>query len=101
MTTFKQEGVLKKIKDSLLSFLGKNLLKFLLFGSYARGDYDENSDIDVADELKNKIFDIIADIEIKYATPVSAFVISEKIFDFLKMRERRIALDIEKEGIPL
>lgn len=32
-----------KVKD----FLGKSLSKIILYGSYARGDYRENSDIDL------------------------------------------------------
>jgi hypothetical protein len=44
---------------------------------------------------------MIADFELKYLTPLSTLVLSDDDFEFLKKRERRIALDIEKEGILL
>ncbi len=108
----KDEAELKKIllelKDNLRKITGKRKVRAILFGSRARGDYEEESDIDVAilvagltRELKNQILDMIADIEIEYLTPLSAWVISDEDFEFLKERERRIALDIESEGIPV
>jgi hypothetical protein len=102
------EDILKELKNDLASILGDVNFRMLLFGSRARGDYEEGSDIDVAiivpsltRELKNSLFDVVADIELKYLTPLSTLVISEADFDFLKHRERRIALDIEREGIPI
>ena len=98
---------LKELKEKLKELVGDRLRMFL-FGSRARGDYDDESDIDVAiiirnlnGELKDQILDEVADIELKYLTPLSTMVISEDDFDFLKKRERRIALDIERKGIPL
>jgi hypothetical protein len=44
---------------------------------------------------------MVADIEVKYLTPLSVLVLSEADFELLKKRERRIAFDIEKEGILL
>jgi len=100
--------VLAKLKESLNNLLGDKIVKMVLYGSRARGDYDSESDIDVAiivrgltRDLKNQILDSIAAIEIEYLTPLSTLVLSEEDFDALKKRERRIALDIEKEGIPL
>ncbi|MEW6680482.1 MAG: nucleotidyltransferase domain-containing protein [bacterium] len=107
--TLEKNEVLRKLRDNLKGFLGKNLVRLLLYGSKARGDYGNNeSDIDIAiiirgltRELKNQILDLVADIEIEYLTPLSTIVFSEEDFELLKKRERRIALDIEKEGIPL
>ncbi|MEW6095069.1 MAG: nucleotidyltransferase domain-containing protein [bacterium] len=101
--------VLTELKDTLKGFLGKRLVRLLLYGSKARGDYDDNeSDIDIAiivrgltREIRNQILDLVADIEVKHFTPLSTIVFSEKDFEILKKRERRIALDIEKEGILL
>jgi predicted nucleotidyltransferase len=102
-----QNPLFKELKENLQALAGDRLRMFL-FGSRARGDYDDDSDIDVAiivrnlnGELKDQILDEVADIELKYLTPLSTMVISEDDFDFLKKRERRIALDIEREGIPL
>jgi predicted nucleotidyltransferase len=102
-----KEPVLKELKERLKE-LARDRVRLVLFGSRARGDYNSESDIDVAiivrdlsRELKNQILEGVADIELKYLTPLSTLVISEDDFASLKRKERRIALDIEGEGIPL
>ena len=99
---------LEELKESLGAMLGGRLVKMILFGSMARGDDRGESDIDVAiiirgltRELKNQVLDRVAEIELKHLTPVSTFILSENEFNGLKQRERRIALDIEGEGVPL
>lgn len=106
--TIDENKALIELKDSLNSFPGNRVLRLVVYGSKARGDYDSESDIDIAiiikgltRELKNQIYDMVADIELKHLTPLSTLVLSEEDFEFLKKRERRIALDIEREGIPL
>jgi uncharacterized protein len=101
-------GQLKELKRRLDNLLGPDTFRMVLFGSRARGDYDDNSDIDVAiivrgltRELKMRILEEVAEFELEYLLPISALILSEEDFDHLKMRERRIALDIEKEGVPL
>ena len=100
--------LLSEIKNTLEKFLGNNMMKIVLYGSRARGDYDTESDIDIAiivrwlsRELKKQIFDVVADIEVKHLVSISTLVLSEENFAFLKKRERRIVADIEKEVIPL
>jgi hypothetical protein len=39
------------------------------------------------------------EIETKYLTPLSTLILSKDEFERLKIRERRIAIDIENEGI--
>ena len=102
------EDQLIDLKKSLDLSLGDSLIRVVLYGSRARGDYDENSDIDIAiivlslsKEVKNRILDIVTEIELKYLRSISSIIFSETEFNNLKERERRIALDIESEGIPL
>lgn len=99
---------LKELKTALEPFLGDRLQRMILFGSMARGDSRDDSDIDVAvvirrltRELKHEVLDRVAEVELKHLMPVSVLVFSEEEFDRLKRRERRIALDIEREGVPL
>jgi predicted nucleotidyltransferase len=99
--------MLIELKAVLKEFLGERVA-LILYGSQARGDYSAESDIDIAiivqgltRDIKNQILNVVADIEIAYFTPLSTLVLSEESFEFLKKRERRIALDIEKEGISL
>ena len=99
---------LRELKESLGSFLGDRLLRMVLFGSMAKGDYNDESDADVAiiirgltRELKNKVLDKVAEVELNHLMPISALIFSEDEFNRLKKRERRIALDIEREGVLL
>ena len=100
--------ILQELKTSLKSFLGDQLVSMVLFGSMARGDYHDASDLDVAiivrgltRRLKGQILDEVAELELRYHTPLSVLVFSDEEFSRLKKRERRIALDIEREGISL
>jgi hypothetical protein len=101
-------GLLKELKHRLENLLGADGFEMILFGSRARGDYDDDSDIDVAivvrgltRERKLQILDEVAGFELDYLSPISALVLSEDDFSRLRQRERRIALDIERVGIPL
>ena len=103
-----REKQLEKLKKSLENLLNPQAFKMILFGSRARGDYLDESDVDVAilvrgltREMKNQILDRVAEIELAYLLPIAVVVFSEEEFDHLKKRERRIALDIDSEGIPL
>ena len=102
------DKVLKELKHGMEGQLGDRLVKMVVFGSRARGDFGVESDTDIAiivrglsRELKYQILDTVAEIEMEFVIPLSVVVFSESEFERLKKRERRIALDIEKEGIPL
>jgi predicted nucleotidyltransferase len=104
----KRKNELEDLKRRLGRLLGPQAFKMVLFGSRARGDYGEDSDVDMAirvrgltREMKRRILDKVAEIELEYLLPISVLVFSEDEFDHLKKRERRIAIDIEREGIPL
>jgi len=102
------EPILIELKKSIQEIAGDRMIKMVLYGSRARGDYNEESDTDIAiiirglsRELKDRILSRVAEIEFEYLRSLSTLVISEEDFHLLRNRERRIALDIEREGIPL
>jgi predicted nucleotidyltransferase len=106
--TEEEKKAVAEIKEEILALVGDRLRGFYLFGSKARGDYDPESDVDLAilvdgldRKTKERIIDIVADKEIKFLVVISSLVLSWQDFSDLKERERRIALDIESEGIPL
>lgn len=103
-----KKNVLSELKHTLSNFLGSQLVGYILFGSKARGDFDSHSDIDIAiivsgltRSLKDRILEKVAEIELKHLLSLSTVVFSEDNFNYLKQRQRRIAIDIEKEGIAL
>lgn len=63
------EKITADFKQAMLSLYGERLDKIVLYGSYARGDFHEDSDIDFLVVLKDK--------EIRAATEVTKTV--EKI----------------------
>jgi hypothetical protein len=52
-------------------------------------------------EVKRKIIDCVVEVELKYLVPISIIVFSEDEFRRLRELERRIALDIEMEGVEI
>ncbi|MDA2935416.1 nucleotidyltransferase domain-containing protein [Acidobacteria bacterium AH-259-D05] len=102
-----EKQVLTELKTKLAGLLGDQLESLRIFGSRARGDAESNSDLDVvilvrslSRRQKRQILDLVAELELEHLSPISVLVMSTDQFEQLKGRERRIALDIEKEGIP-
>lgn len=92
-----KEAVLKILRK----FREKNdqrfhLLKLGLFGSYAKGTQNENSDIDIVVEIPKQdffeLFDIKQELEKDLSKSVDVISYREKMNGFLKKR-------IEKEAI--
>ncbi|MEK6653731.1 MAG: nucleotidyltransferase domain-containing protein [Thermodesulfobacteriota bacterium] len=102
------EKILVDLKKCVQDIAGDRLIKMVLYGSRARGDYGADSDMDIAiivrslsPEFKRRILSQVADLEFEYLRSLSILILSEEDFLLLKKRERRIALDIDREGIPL
>jgi predicted nucleotidyltransferase len=102
------EQILVDLKKGIQEIAGDRLIKMVLYGSRARGDYSKDSDTDIAivvrglsREMKHRMLGRVAEIEFEYLRSLSTLILSEEDFLLLKNRERRIAADIEREGIPL
>lgn len=67
--------ILKNIYEAYHNVYGKNIVKILLYGSYARGDYTNESDIDIVAIVHgnridlqgklDKIWDVSSDLELQ------------------------------------
>ena len=90
--------------------LGNRLKKVILYGSYARGDYNDLSDIDIMiltdftdkeiEEYRDKISDIAFDIELNTGFIISPVIRNIEIFN---VRTQYIPFykNVEKEGVTL
>jgi len=87
-----------------------NLCEVYLYGSYARGDFDSDSDIDIVaivngqriylqDKLK-KIWNAVSDMELTYETIISPTVIPQEEFETYK-QILPYYQNILKEGIKI
>ncbi len=100
--------ILADIKKALVKTLAGRTYRLILFGSKARADFERGSDIDVAvivdgmdRVLKRAIYDTVIEVEFEHSTFTSTLPLSTEEFQHLLSRERRIALDIQREGISL
>jgi predicted nucleotidyltransferase len=92
----------------LRSSLGPRLHGGRLFGSWARGQAHARSDVDVwvlvdaFDSVTRHVpFEAAQDTLLEHSVNLSATVMDEHEWQHLVKRERRIARDIETEGIAL
>ncbi len=97
-----------ELKSRLSSRFGPDLLEVRLFGSYARGEANEESDVDVFVLLRNAgwrerkaVLDIAGDLFAE-----SGLLVSPTVFDVDRYREwrrqqRPLVMDIEREGVRL
>jgi len=88
--------------------LGGEIHDVRLFGSRARGEGDADSDVDVALVVsatgrarRYEIYDLSFDIGLRHGVALAPLVIEEAVLADLHRRERRLAMDLEREGIPL
>ncbi len=90
--------------------LGEKLEKVILFGSYARGDYDEESDIDImviadialeeANETRDKINAKTRDLDMKYDVLVYLSMDCSYIFHRYKDASG-FYINVQKDGVIL
>lgn len=100
--------ILDEVAKSYRKTYGDNITKILLYGSYARGDYHEYSDIDIVaivkgDRLKlqndlKKVYDVSNNLGLEYEVMISPTVIPYDEFEEWK-DDLPYYMNIEKEGV--
>ncbi len=103
------EEIQKFIKE-VKKILGDRLKKVILYGSYARGDYNKKSDVDIMiltdlsfeeiEEYRDKISDAAFEIELKTGIILSPVV---KNIEKYNVRRKFVPFykNVEKEGVVL
>lgn len=97
-----------KLASRVRARFGDRVTALKLFGSRARGEAREDSDIDVlvvvagltSAEAREIAF-MCGDVLTEDGVVVSAFALSQARFQELVDRQRRIALEIARDGVPL
>ena len=97
---------MKELKEGLAEIYGDKLKAVYLYGSYARGDYRQGSDVDVMVLLKDyrdywteymRSSDYVSDISLKYDLTVSYILIEEVHW---KEPDKPVLRNIRKDGVP-
>jgi len=100
------EPVLKEFKRQITELYGARLKKVVLYGSYARGQgNDEHSDIDLAVVIEgdilpceeiDRMIDIITEIDLDYGVLISVYPVSERNY---REVNSPLLLNLRGEGV--
>ena len=100
--------LLERYKEAVSQILGERLKRIILYGSYARGDFKQDSDMDImilADiqpqeisNLADRIYDITYDFEVKYEMEINPSIQSIQVYEQWK-GVYPFFMNIEKDGV--
>jgi len=101
-------AALLDLRERLGACFGERLTDLRLFGSYSRGDWGPESDVDVLvviaelnEQERRKLFYLAEDVYFDHEVPLSPLALSSAEWSLLRARQYLIADDIEREGIVL
>lgn len=85
-------NIIYQFSQQMKSIFGTHLSKVIVYGSFARGDYKDNSDVDVMllvdlpeEEIKkkeNSVYDIAFEIEMNTGIEISPVIKSEAQYEY-------------------
>lgn len=101
-------NILEEFTNKVKILLGDRVNKIILYGSYARGDYKKNSDIDVMiltdldfqeiEEYRDKISDIAYDIELEKGIIISPIIKNTDNYN-ARINIVPFYMNVQKEGV--
>ena len=104
----KMNGLLQTYISEIKKIYGTHLSKIILYGSYARMDYDASSDVDImilvtlSDEeikkVENQVFDCAFELEMKYGVDISPIIKNERHYEYW-VDTLPFYRNIQKEGV--
>lgn len=102
------QNVIYLFSQEVRKILGDDLCKIIVYGSYARGDFDENSDVDIMvltslteSDIKSKeymLYDVAFDFLMEYGVDISVIVKNEEHFKYW-LGALPFYDNVEKEGV--
>ena len=103
-----EAAAVREFAGRVRELLGADLKAMHLFGSRARGEGHEQSDLDIAlivargaRARRYDVYDLAFDVGLDHSVDLAPLVLEEEQFNELKRRERLIAQNIQREGIAL
>ncbi len=102
--TDKDREIARELKRRLTDIV--DLADFKVFGSRARGDSEEDSDLDVFIEVeqltkddKRRIRDIVWDVGFKHSIYISALIFTRHEVEDTPLRSSSVVRNIVEEGV--
>lgn len=102
--------LLEGYRENIVRILGERFNRIILYGSYARGDFNQDSDVDIMilanvkpeeiSRYSDKIYDITYDFEVKYGLEINPSVQSIQIYEQWK-KVYPFFINLEKEGVAI
>ena len=103
-----RQEVIMTFAQGTREILKSNLSKLIVYGSYARGDYKENSDIDVMiltplskeeiEKIENDIFNLAFDLELESGIVINPVLENETHYKYW-LGALPFYNNVEREGI--
>lgn len=99
------DQIIKEFKGEIEKLYSERLRKVVLYGSFARNQAHQGSDVDIAVVLKGRVvpgeeidrmIEIISDINLRYSILISVFPVSE--WDYENVRSP-LLLNVRREGV--
>jgi len=101
----KVRSLVARVKDHLVQQYGDNITAVVLYGSHARGEARESSDIDLLvvvrehippQEVRASLSDLLLDILLEHEELVSVIVVPERLYNEYRSP---FLLSVRQEGV--
>ena len=102
--------IISEFVYQVTQLMGESLSKVILYGSYARGDNGENSDIDIMlltslideeiEQIENSVFELAFEFQMKYFVDISVVIKNEEQFNYW-LGVVPFYNNVQKEGVIL
>lgn len=102
------DTVLSRFAEELRRRFGQAVIDVRLFGSFARCEAHEDSDLDVAVVLEHvdwntrrEVIDLATDVGLPFDLRISPTLFDHATYERWREQERPLVMDIERDGVPL
>ncbi|HEY7215220.1 MAG TPA: nucleotidyltransferase domain-containing protein [Thermoanaerobaculia bacterium] len=102
------DTALARFAEELRRRFGKAVIDVRLFGSFARSEAHEESDVDVAVVLegadwntRREVIDLATDVGFPFDLLISPTIFDRETYERWRKQERPLVMDIERDGVPL
>jgi len=100
------EKAIRALKKELINQFGQDV-ELRIFGSVARGDYQEHSDVDILvvlpvpvnNAVEEQVFDMAYDIELEYGLIIGTIVYSKDFWYSDRAAVMPLYKNIQREGL--